>query len=145
MKVLSVAGDRVAILLDGASTAQKYTVMEAALAPGAGPPPHLHHNEDETFLVLSGEVTFFIGNSTTILRKGDFIFAPRKVAHHFKNSGSEEAILIEAAYPAGVERFFEAAGHPLPDRDASPVPLTPADIAHMIAIAPSFGIDILAP
>jgi quercetin dioxygenase-like cupin family protein len=143
MKILSVVGDRVAILLDGASTGQKYTVMEATLPPGGGPPPHLHHNEDETMLVLSGEVTFHLGDTTRLLKKGDFIFAPKGIPHYFKNTGSSEAILLETASPAGVELFFEAAGHPLPNRETPPLPLTAEDIPHMMAIAPSFGIDIL--
>ena len=110
MKVLSVAGDRVAILLAGASTGQKYTVMEATLPPGSGPPPHLHHNEDESFVVLSGEVTFFVRDATTLLKKGDFIFAPKGVRHYFKNTGSEEAILLEIACPAGGRAFLRSSG-----------------------------------
>jgi quercetin dioxygenase-like cupin family protein len=144
MKVLSVAGDRVAILLDGAAANGQYTVMEAKLPPQAGPPPHLHHREDETFFVLAGEVTFFVGDTTTVLKKGGVIFAPRGIPHHFKNTGAEDAILLETASPAGVERFFEAVGHPLADRDASPLPRTAEDIARMLAAAPSFGIEILA-
>lgn len=145
MKTLSVAGDRVVILLDGAATAQRYTVMEATVPPNGGPPRHLHHNEDETMLVLSGEIIFFLGDTSRALKKGDFIFAPRGVPHHFKNTGTKEAILLETATPAGVERFFEAAGHSLPDRNSAPLPFTAEDIAHMIAIAPSFGIEIERP
>lgn len=144
MKVLSVAGDRVAILLDGTATNQKYTIMEATLPPDAGPPPHVHHREDETISVLSGEITFFLGNATKLLKTGDFIFAPRGIPHHFKNTGTEEAILLETASPAGIELFFEAAGHLLPDRNAPPLSRTVEDITRMIAVAPSFGIDILA-
>jgi quercetin dioxygenase-like cupin family protein len=144
MKVLSVAGDRVAILLDGAATNQKYTIMEACLPPNSGPPPHVHHKEDETISVLSGEITFFLGDTISLMKKGDFILAPRGIPHHFKNTGDEEAILLETASPAGIERFFEAVGHPLPDRNAIPLPRTAEDIARMIAIAPSFSIDILA-
>lgn len=143
MKVLSVAGDRVAILLDGAATCQKYTIMEATLPVNAGPPPHLHHREDETISVLSGEITFFLGDATKLLKTGDFIFAPRGIPHHFKNTGTEEAILLETASPAGIESFFETVGHPLLDRNAPPLPRTAEDITHMIAVAPSFGIEIL--
>jgi mannose-6-phosphate isomerase-like protein (cupin superfamily) len=107
MKVLSVAGDRVAILLEGAATNQKYTVIEASLHPNAGPPPYVHHNEDETMFVLLGEITFFLGDTTKILRKGDFIFAPKGIPHYFKNTGTEDAILLETASPAGIELFFE--------------------------------------
>lgn len=143
MKVLSVAGDRVAILLDGAATNQKYTVMEATLPPNAGPPPHVHHKEDETISVLSGEITFFLGDTSRLLKRGEFIFAPRGIPHHFKNTGTEDAILLETASPAGIELFFEAAGHSLPDRNTPPLPRTTEDITRMIAVAPSFGIDIL--
>ncbi len=145
MKTISVAGDRVTILLEGSDTQQQYTVMEATLPPGGGPPRHLHHREDETFLVLSGEVTFFVGDTVTVLKKGGFLFAPRGIPHHFRNTGSAEATLLETALPAGVEVFFAAAGKPLPDRNASPLPFSREDIAHMIAIAPSFGIEILPP
>jgi hypothetical protein len=41
MKIISVAGDRVAILLDGKDTNGQYTVMESTLPPNAGPPPHI--------------------------------------------------------------------------------------------------------
>lgn len=143
MEILSVVGDRVAILLDGDATGQKYTIMEATLPPNAGPPPHVHHREDETISVLSGEITFFLGDTAKLLKTGDFIFAPRGIPHHFKNTGIEEAILLETASPAGIESFFRAVGHPLPDRCAPPLPQTAEDVAHMIEVAPSFGIDIL--
>lgn len=143
MKVISVAGDRVAILLEGADTNHQYTVMEALLPPGGGPPRHLHHREDETFLVLQGEVTFYVGDAVTVLKKGGFIFAPRGIPHSFRNTGAEEAMLLETAFPAGVETFFAAAGKALPGRDSQPLEFNQGDIAHMIAIAPSFGIEIL--
>jgi len=110
MKILSVAGDRVAILLDGAATNQKYTVMEATLPPKAGPPPHVHTREDEAFLVLAGEVTFYLGDKTIVRQKGESLFAPRNIPHHFKNTGTEDAVLLETASPAGIEDFFVAAG-----------------------------------
>jgi len=52
--------------------------------------------------------------------------------------------LLETSSPVGIERFFEAAGHPLTHRQDRPLPNAPSDIAHMQAIAPSFGIDILS-
>lgn len=145
MKVISVAGDRVALLLDGEATSQAYVVMESTVPPGGGPPRHVHHREDELFLVLEGEVTFFIGDTTVTHTKGESIVAPKGVPHRFKNTGAAEATMLITAMPAGIEKFFEAAGHPLPDRTSPPVPPTRADIEHMIAIAPTFGIDILIP
>lgn len=143
MKILSVAGDRVAILLDGEATQNQYTVMEAELPPGSGPPPHVHSREDESFLVLSGEVTFYLGEKAIRLQENGYIFAPRNIPHHFRNTGSTKAILLETASPAGVERFFEIIGRPLPSRTSPPSPLTPQEIALMREKAPEFGIEIL--
>ena len=88
MKVISVAGDRVAILLGGQDTNGQYTIMEAALPPNGGPPPHVHKREDESFMVLVGEVTFYLGDKTIVLHKGDSLFAPRDIPHYFKNTGT---------------------------------------------------------
>ena len=145
MKVISVAGDRVAILLGGQDTNGQYTIMEAALPPKGGPPPHVHTREDESFMVLVGEVTFYLGDKTIVLHKGESLFAPRDIPHYFKNTGTEEAVLLEIASPAGVEVFFEAAGRPLASRNAQPQPPTSEDIKRMRAIAPDYGITILSP
>lgn len=136
MKIISVAGDRVAILLEGKDTNGQYTVMESTLPPNAGPPPHVHTREDETFTVLTGEVTVHLGDKTILLKSGESLFAPRNIPHYFKNTGTREAVLLETAIPAGLEVFFAAAGKPLATRQSPPQPPTAADIQHMRAIAP---------
>jgi mannose-6-phosphate isomerase-like protein (cupin superfamily) len=60
VKTISVAGDGVTILLDGTDTGGSYTALEALIPPDGGPPPHVHAREDEGFLVVSGEVTYFL-------------------------------------------------------------------------------------
>ena len=87
MKTLSVAGDRVVILLEGADTGQQYSVMEATVPPGGGPPPHRHHHEDETVRVLASQLTFYLGDKSFYLRIGQFI-SLRGIPNHFKNTGS---------------------------------------------------------
>ena len=145
MKIISVAVDRVAILLDGKDSNGQYTVMESTLPPKAGPPPHVHTREDEAFLVLTGEVTFYLGDKTVVHHQGESLFAPRNIPHHFKNSGTGEAVLLETASPAGIEDFFIAAGKPLANRNDPPQPPTAADIQLMRKIAPDYGITILPP
>ena len=41
-------------------TGGAYALFEAATPPGAGPPPHVHHREDEAFYVLEGEYEFLV-------------------------------------------------------------------------------------
>ena len=143
MKTLSIAGDRVNILVDGNDTAQAYAVFEATIPPGAGPPPHVHSREDETFFVLEGEITFHLGDKVIVLKKGEFLFAPRGIPHHFKNTAGTHTVLLETASPAGMDRFIEAVGQPLPDRNAPALPPTKPDVERMLKLAPEFGITML--
>lgn len=143
MKYLSVAGDPLTILLDGNETDGTYTVMEAILPVGGGPPPHVHSREDEGFLVITGEVTFYLGDKTIVLTAGQYLLAPRGIPHHFVNTGTIEAIVIETATPSGIEEFFAEVGTPISGRNAERIPLTKESIARMIAAAPKYGVTMI--
>lgn len=143
MKYLSVAGDPLTILLDGKETDGVYTVMEAILPIGGGPPPHVHSREDEGFLVMTGEVTFYLGDKTILLKSGEYLLAPRGIPHHFRNTGSCEAIVIETATPSGIENFFAEVGTPISGRNSERIPVSKESIANMIATAPKYGVTML--
>lgn len=145
MKTLSVSGDIVMVLRDGADTQGAYSVMELLIAPGNGTPPHVHHREDETFLIMDGEMTFWVDGAVRVLKKGDFLHAPKDVPHHYANTGTNPARLVVTAVPAGIEEFFEKVGTVLNSPNDPTVPLTPEAIALMIETAPQYGIEILVP
>ena len=145
MKILSVAGDRVAILLSGEDTQGQYTVMESVVAPGAGPPPHVHAREDEMFLVLAGEITIYQGEKTVRLEKGGYLFAARGLPHSFRNTGQEDARMVITTSPAGIEKFFEKVGQPLAKPTDRATPPTTEEIQRMQATASEYGITILPP
>lgn len=50
---------------------------------------HLHHDSDEVAYVLSGEVTFLIGDEITVGGPGSCTFMPRGVRHAWKSTGAE--------------------------------------------------------
>ena len=72
--------DRVSFLVTGAESHGGCFIVEAVAAPGGGPPPHIHHFEDETFYVLEGNATFQAGGQTIYAKPGDCIHIPRGVA-----------------------------------------------------------------
>jgi mannose-6-phosphate isomerase-like protein (cupin superfamily) len=47
--------------IDGEQTAEAYCLTELAGRRDAMPPLHVHHRDDETFYVLEGELTLFLG------------------------------------------------------------------------------------
>jgi len=39
-------------------TGGAYTITEETWPPQVGPPPHIHHTQEETFYILEGEMEF---------------------------------------------------------------------------------------
>ena len=73
-----------------------------------GPPLH-HHDFDELFWVLDGELTFQLGDEVFTRRAGELAFAPRGVHHTFANHSGAQARTLVVCTPAGPQIDREAA------------------------------------
>jgi quercetin dioxygenase-like cupin family protein len=71
------------ILVDPMQTNGSLAMLDMTLPKGVEPPPHLHTNEDETFYLLEGTITFHVGEEVIVAKPGDAVFAPKQVPHHF--------------------------------------------------------------
>jgi Cupin domain len=110
---------------------------------GGAPPLHIHHREDESFLVIAGEITFILGDQRIDATAGDFVFLPKGIPHAFVVT-SERAEYLASFSPAGAERFFaEIAPRVVPDQPA-PSPREP-DPVEFARIAGGYGIEIVGP
>jgi quercetin dioxygenase-like cupin family protein len=127
-----VMGDMFTYLVTGAESGGSYFTLVADVAPYGGPPPHVHHREEEQFYVLEGELTFSVGDQTIQVKAGDFVHIPRETVHSFKN-GATSARLLATFSPAGIEGFFREVGEPVKNRLASPPPVTEATIGRLLA------------
>lgn len=125
----------------GADTDGAYTLIEVQCPPGLEAPLHVHHAEEEGFLLLEGEVTFTVGGDEIQARAGDFLLGRRGVPHAFR-VGSDGARMLWVVTPAGFEHLVMAASVPA-ERMTPPPPdvLPPADAASIVA---RFGNEILA-
>ncbi len=83
-------------------------IFESVLPPGAGAFVHLHHQFEEAFYVLEGEMEYRLGESRVRARHGDWVFVPDGVVHGFKNVGSANAHLIVITAPAAAMEMIEA-------------------------------------
>ena len=54
-------GELPTVLATAEQTGGACSLMEGRLPRGAEPPPHVHHREDEAFLVLEGRLTVRLG------------------------------------------------------------------------------------
>jgi quercetin dioxygenase-like cupin family protein len=137
-------GGLTTIKASGKTTAGRVAVTENHGTRGYGSPLHVHHNEDEWFYVLSGELTFWIDGQVSTAGAGSFVYGPRDVPHTFVIS-SEEARFLLVVEPAGFEEFLIALSEPAESRTlpaaAAKLPAPEA----MIATADEYGLEILGP
>lgn len=139
MTSLHVGADTVRNLIASEHTGGTLALCEVAVAPGGGPPLHVHTREDEAFHVLEGELTFWVGGEQRIARAGDTLFGPRGIPHRFENLSGRPARMLVAMTPGGFEGYFREAGLPAePGVDAPP--LGPAVIARLMAPAERYGL-----
>ena len=138
-------GDEVTFLITGEETGGAVFMSEMSVPPEGGPPPHIHHREDEAFFVLEGEITFTLADRKVAAKPGSFIQGPRGIPHAFKNESQAPARMLILVTPPGFEKFMAEFAQPVASFDSPPLPVTPADIQKLLAVAPRYGIEILPP
>src|SRR4051812_41304160 len=114
------------VLLRSEQSDGQVSLIETAPPPGTGPPLH-HHDFDEAFYVMEGELTFQLRDEILIAGPGELVFAPRGVAHTFANLSGAPARQLIVCTPAGFERYFarmaaERQGVDPPEWALGPIP-----------------------
>ena len=93
------------------ATGGRVAVIEQLAPRGSGSPLHVHHNEDEWFYVIEGELTFWVGGKVITAPAGSFVYGPRDVPHTFIVS-SDEARFLLVAEPGAFDGFLRANAEP---------------------------------
>lgn len=136
-KPVNILGIPMLIRIHGRDTGGTLSVVESHDQPGGGPPPHIHHREDETFQILEGEYEFMAGGKTILAQPGTTLFAPRGVPHTYRCVSKSGGRLSVVLTPAGFEDFFAEIGAlSLPQQQ---------DIPRVIEIGKKYGLEILTP
>jgi mannose-6-phosphate isomerase-like protein (cupin superfamily) len=127
-------GARCRILADSEHTGGRYGLVDMIEVPaGDMPPLHVHHAEDEGFLLLDGEFSLFMPGREVVLEPGEFFLAPRGVPHAYR-VGDAPARFLVLSLPGGFEHFVSAV--------AALDGLTPEALT---AVASAHEIEILGP
>lgn len=143
-RTIAVVGDIYRFLATGEETDGKYAMWEAIVPPGGGPPPHVHSREEESFLILEGEITFQVGDERIVAEAGTFANMPVGSLHSFKNATDKLARMIISVAPAGLENMFFEVGQPVALGEQAPPP-SKAEIEKLLAVAPNYGVEIKLP
>lgn len=142
--VLWYLGWLVQMRLDAADTGGALAVADELGRAGLATPLHRHTREDETLIVIDGEVTAWIGDEVRTARAGEAVWLPRDVPHAFRVD-SETARVLNILGPAGFEAFFREIGEPAGAAQLPPAPTSPPDPAKMVTAAAALGVQILGP
>jgi quercetin dioxygenase-like cupin family protein len=129
---LEFLANRVRIPISARETRGTFALLESTAPAGDRTPLHVHRNDDESFYVLEGELTLWVGDETRVLRAGDAAFAPKRVPHTVR-VGEDGARWLVTSSPAGFEAFVRAVAATAPGPE------------ELNRIAAEHGIDILGP
>jgi quercetin dioxygenase-like cupin family protein len=128
--------NRVRFHISATQTGGAFALLESTGPAGDHTPLHVHHDDDEGFYVLEGELTLWVGDDKHVLCAGESILAPRGVPHTVRVD--RDARWLVTSTPAGFEAFVRAVGSTEPQA-ALP---TPEELAR---VASQHGIEILGP
>jgi quercetin dioxygenase-like cupin family protein len=122
------------------------SVVQFEAARGFGPPLHRHEHEDELFVVLDGELRFFVDDEVLEGPTGSIAYLAAARPHGFQVVSDIATLLNVTASRTHVPRFDEmvsALGVPTdPTSLPAPASIDPGRVAEVCA---DHGITILGP
>ena len=139
-------GNLVTNLAEKIDTNGAFLLVEATLAPGTEPPPHVHTREDELFYVLQGEFDIYVGEKGFNLKAGECVFMPRFKPHAFVIR-SHRLRVLALFTPAGLEEAFRVMSSPAQSLDlpTEPVTYSTGDQKQVAQLLSEYGAHFLTP
>ena len=124
-----------------------YSLVEALVGPGAGPPPNCHSADDEAFYVLNGTFEFGVkGLRRTSQRRVDFVAGyPMVRSTRSETPAKSRGMLLIVNAPGTLHvNFFSQAGDPMPPGTTElPSPLPPPDVARLLEAGQRNGMEFV--
>ncbi len=93
-------------ILSTDATNGSMSITDSVSPPGSGPPRHIHHDADETFIMLTGDSEFWLDGERFVRGPGQTAFVPRGTEHTFRVVSDVPARHLVILTPGGFEGFF---------------------------------------
>lgn len=93
-------------ILTSADTGGSMSITDCVTPPGSGPPRHVHHDADETFVLLTGDMEIWLAGTRFTRGPGETAFIPRGAEHSFRIVSNVPARHLVILTPGGFEGFF---------------------------------------
>ncbi len=129
-------GGEAKMLTTSEETGGQLAIIEQYCAPGLASPYHVHHNEDEEFYIIEGQLRFVSEGKSWVAGPGTFAFLPREIPHGFEIVGDAPARFLLMVTPGGFEHFTTELWTSEPEAP---------DMAKVMEAAERYGMEILGP
>ncbi len=107
-------------------------LVDNMVAPGIGPPMHIHWLQDESLTVVQGKIGYQVqGQAEQFAGVGETVLFKRGVAHRFWNAGSQPLHCTGWIKPANTVVFFLSAIFGAQRKSGKPQP-EPFDAAYLL-------------
>jgi quercetin dioxygenase-like cupin family protein len=138
-------GELVTCKVTSDQTGGAYSLFEIVARPGAGPPPHVQHWEDEAAYVLEGDYEFVAEGASMRAGPGSLVYVSRGRLHTYKNVGGKPGRMLVVQTPGGLyERLLEDAGGAT-EPHGQGIARTTSDFERIAKSAARYGIEIPPP
>lgn len=131
----SIGPDTAHLKISAYDTGGAFALFEYTGRIEGGPPLHLHHDQDEIFIVRDGTYRFRCGEDHSTLTAGDTIFLPRGIPHAFRQMSPSGRLWFMFTPAGDMEAFFCA----LAGLDGPPAPQEAA------ALFAAHGMEVVGP
>lgn len=93
-------------ILPPQATNGSLSIVDTTSPAGSGPPRHVHEREDEIFVIVSGNVRFWVEGELFDRGSGEAVLVQRGREHTFRVIGNEPSRHLLVLTPGGFENFF---------------------------------------
>jgi quercetin dioxygenase-like cupin family protein len=124
-------GERIAVRISSLQTNGAYAVVESFAEPGCATPMHLHRNEEEHLVVVSGLYRVALEDEVFHISSGVSITIPKGARRSWRNLSSEPGRRLVILTPGGFEQCIQTVLNSPPEK--------------LEEVAASFGCYIVGP
>jgi quercetin dioxygenase-like cupin family protein len=129
-------------LATGEQTGEGFALVDERAMRGESVPLHVHRDDVESFYVLEGEITFYLGDGPGArVGAGAFVHVPGGAVHGFRIESETARYLILTTPRHG--RFYRAIS--LPARPGGEPPLETVTGSQIEAACGEYGIELVGP
>jgi mannose-6-phosphate isomerase-like protein (cupin superfamily) len=128
-------GSLMTLKVAGSQSMGTVSIVEQKAPEGFASALHVHHQDDEVFYVLEGELRVYCGEEHWTLGAGGLAFLPKEVPHAFSVMQGPSR-LLQVSAPSGFEDMMRAMGAPA---TALELPSGPPDMSVLMVEGPKWA------